>query len=131
MNIQNSFSVGDGLELSVSAVGYNETHAVDNVCNKALGRLLLTDACQVLLQPAQWIVPGDDIVIVATRLKLIYVQRPWTIGDIFMGDVKRLSAIAEQLGPRVQHTFSRNRDYKCRCSSGPMWRFVLRNATGA
>ena len=101
LNIQNSLSVGDGLELSMRAICDNETDAVNNVCNKALGLLLLTDACQVLLQPAQWIVLGDDIVIVATRLKLIYVQGPWTIGDILMGDVTRLSAIAEQLVPMM------------------------------
>ena len=102
LNIQNSLSVGDGLELSVSAIGDSDKDAVNNVCHKTFGLLLLTDASQVLLQPAQWSVPGDDIVSVAALLKRMYVERwgtPSAIGDVRMGD--------EQ--PRVQPPPSRAR----------------------
>ena len=88
LNTQNSLSVGDGLELSVSAFGDNEDDALNNVCHKALALLLLTDASKVLLQPKQWCIDGDDIVDVAVLLKYMYVQtwaRP-AIGDCRMGD---------------------------------------------
>ena len=102
LNIQNSLSVGDGLELSVSAIGDSDKDAVNNVCHKTFGLLLLTDASQVLLQPAQWSVPGDDIVSVAALLKRMYVERwgtPSATGDVRMGDER----------PRVQPPPSRAR----------------------
>ena len=102
LTIENSLSVGDGLELSVSAIGDSVKDARNNVCHKTFGLLLLTDASQVLLQPAQWRIPGDDIVSAAALLKRMYVERwgtPSAIGDVRMGD--------EQ--PRVQPPPSRAR----------------------
>ena len=64
--------------------------------------MLLTDACRVVLQPAQWKVSVDFIVYVATLFKRIYAQRDVAIGDILAGDIETLSAIDERLGPRVQ-----------------------------
>ena len=60
-----------------------------NVCHKTFGLLLLTDASQVLLQPAQWRISGDEIVSGVVLLKRMYVERwgtPSAIGDVRMGD---------------------------------------------
>ena len=89
-NIQDSFNVGNGLQYSQSD------------CHRAFGHWLLTDACKVVLQPAQWTVPVDHIVYVATLFKRIYAQRDVTIGDILEGDIEKLRAIDERLGPGLE-----------------------------
>ena len=99
-NIQDSFIVGDGLEYSESD------------CHRAFGHWLLTDACKVVLQPAQWTVPVDHIVYVATLFKRIYAQRDVTIGDILEGDLETLNAIDERLGPRLKCPIARRDSYE-------------------
>ena len=98
--IQASFIVGDGLEYSQSD------------CHRAFGHWLLTDACKVVLQSAQWTVDVDHIVYVATLFKRIYAQRDVTIGDILGGDIEKLRAIDERLGPRLECPFARKNAYE-------------------
>ena len=102
LTIDNSLSVGDGLALSVSVIGDSKDDAMKNVCHKTFGLLLLTDASQVLLQPAQWRISGDEIVNGVVLLKRMYVERWGTTsatGDVRIGDER----------PRVQPPPSRAR----------------------
>ena len=89
LTIDNSLSVGDGLALSVSVIGDSKDDAMKNVCHKTFGLLLLTDASQVLLQPAQWRVSPNEIINATATFKRIYVEKwldPSAIGDVRMGD---------------------------------------------
>ena len=63
-------------------------------------------------QPAQWTVPVETIVFVATLFKRIYAQRNVVIGCIFEGDIETLSAIDERLGPRLQCPVARSKAYE-------------------
>ena len=89
LNIENSLAVGDGLQLSVFGYGNAKSQAIQDVCQKTLALLLLTDASQVLLQPAQWRVSSNEIINATATFKRIYVEKwldPSAIGDVRMGD---------------------------------------------
>ena len=89
LTIENSLAVGDGLQLVCKGEGNSQKDAVGNMCHKALALLLLTDARNVLIQPAQWNIDGDAIVDAAVTYKRLFVEK-WlgasAIGDVRMGD---------------------------------------------
>ena len=89
LTIENSLAVGDGLQLVCKGNGNSQKDAVDNMCHKALAILLLTDASNVLIQPAQWNIDGDAIVDAAVTYKRLFFEK-WldasAIGDMRMGD---------------------------------------------
>ena len=89
LNIENSLAVGDGLQLSVFGYGNAKSQAIQDMCQKTLALLLLTDASQVLFQPAQWRVSPNEIINATATFKRIYVEKwlgPSAIGDMRMGD---------------------------------------------
>ena len=89
LNIENSLAVGDGLQLSVFGYGNAKSQAIQDMRQKTLALLLLTDASQVLLQPAQWRVSPNEIINATATFKRIYVEKwldPSAIGDMRMGD---------------------------------------------
>ena len=61
LDMPNSFASSDGRRLQAQGSGNNEKEASENACRQAVAKLLLMEPAKVVLRPAHWKIPPDEL----------------------------------------------------------------------